>query len=269
MHTRAKTGVLLLLLLALISNAGSYAQKVLSREIPVSSSFFTTDPEGSIYLIRNDSLLKYSPSGKLIHTAGLALHGNTYRIDVSDPERVIVFFTDTRKVLILNPDFEELIRPFYTDELGLIEISAVTGASGTGLWFYNYQYNSLIRYSADYKPAGRAVLLNEITNSSRPPDYICSYGGFLYLNIPGYGILVLNMDGNYVTQIDIRGIYDFQVAGRYLYFYRDLQLHQYNMETLTIKIIDLPQGVNPVNARLAGGNMIVHTRDKIIIFTGE
>ena len=257
---------LLLILFLTSTRVQTNGQDTLIRQIHVPSDFFTTDYLGNIYLVNNNILIKYWPEGDSCCSYSLGQHGKFFNADFSTPNQIIIYFQGTRKMIVLDEKFAEKIKPFYLDEIGMYEISHVISTADGGYWFYNPNYNSLLRMNSVFQPMMRAVVLDRLFSYPKTPVYFLNQEGYIYLNVPSNGILVLNQNGRYITAFDTPGILDFQLLGPYLYFYRDYFLMEYNTMDHSLKKIFLPTTDEIINVRCHNGRVLIHTPDGISIY---
>src|SRR5206468_842074 len=74
----------------------------LIKSIPLHASFFTTDNLGNAYVVENNELKKYDPSGKLLSNYSEKNLGTLKFVDVGNPLKIILFYPDFQQINILD-----------------------------------------------------------------------------------------------------------------------------------------------------------------------
>jgi hypothetical protein len=236
------------------------------KEINASSDFFSIDYKSNIYFTEGDSLFKSEPPYQNKFSYYFGKQAPNYRIDVSNPSQILLFFPELQKIIFLDSTLRENNRSLYLDEIGMLDISLVSFSPKNRFWLYNQSDNSLSGLNAMYLPIAKTINLDGFFNYPKKPSYLYTDNDKLYLNVPSYGILIMSDLGRFMTFVNLPGLVDFQVLGHDLIFYRDGNIFLYNIRkqnTLTIPLPDVP---DIINALYSTNRIFLQTRDKILIF---
>jgi len=232
-------------------------------------SWLNCDSHRNLYAVSENRFLKYSPPYDSSIFYSLLDEEKPSLIDLSNPNRIALFYQSTRKVILLDSNLNELLRPFYLDELGMYEISLISASNDNGLWFYNYQNNSLSKLNSNFLLAVRFVNLNSYFQAPSFPNFIMSLDEKLYINVPSTGILVIGQNGTYQNAIQLRGLIDFQIENNILFFYRDHIIYCFDTKSLKTKKIYTPNEPDILNAWFFKNQIILQKKDGFSVYSHE
>ena len=256
----------LICLIASICTVPLFSQYEKTIEIETQASFFTTDYLGNLYYTDHDSLVKLVPPYHHFYSFRFRQNQMPDYIDVSNPSQLICLFRNDQHVILLDSTLKYLMRPFYLDEIGMYDIYAIVSSMDEGLWFYNINNNSLVKFNKNFIPVVRSVNLDPYFNSPHLPSFFTEYHNDLYIDVPSTGILVIDKNGNYKTAFNLPGVPDFQVLDSMIYFYRDNMINGINMADLKTVTTTLPPSQHVINAHVHPGYLILQTPGKIIVY---
>lgn len=232
-------------------------------------SWFSCDPYKNIYAVSEAKFLKFSPPYDSCISYNLQKDGIPSFIDINNLNEIVLFFQNSRKVILLDSSLNELVRPFYLDELGMYEISMIFSSKDGGLWFYNYLNNCLTKLNKNFLPVIRAINLNPYFQSPNYPNFIVTLEDRIFINVPSNGILVIGQNGEYNTAIQLHGLIDFQVDSKIIYYYRDNIIYCFNFKTLKTKKIYIPYEPDILNAYFHEKQLILLKKDGFSIYHHE
>jgi hypothetical protein len=217
-------------------------------------------------MISEGKFIKYPPPYDSAFHYDLPLDGLPGFIDTNNPYETILFFQNTGKVILLDSSLNELIRPFYLEEIGMYDVSMIFATRDKGLWFYNFINNSISKMDKKFSLINRSLSLNTYFQYPNHPNYIAEFEGKIYLNIPSNGILVLGANGEYQTAFHLPGLIDFQIDRKAVYFYRDNIIYCYNYKTLKFKRIYIPYESGILNAWFFEDQILVLKKDGFTVY---
>ena len=232
-------------------------------------SWFNCDSYKNIYAISEGKFLKFSPPYTSSLNYNLQKDGVPSFIDINNLNKIVLFFQNSRKVILLDSSFNEIIRPFYLEELGIYDISMIFSSKDGGLWFYNYLNNNLTKLNENLIPVIHSVSLNPFFQPPTSPNFIIWFEDRIFMNIPSNGILVLNQNGKYHTAIQLQGLIDFQVDDNLIYYYRDNIIYCFNIKTLKTNKVYIPYEPNILNAYFYQNHIILLKKDGFTIYQHE
>ena len=91
----------------------------------VDASAVEVDRLGNIYLVRNNTVAKYDAEMNFICAYDNYPAGSMSSLDVSNPFKVIVFYSEFNKLIYLDSKLAELLSPLMLDDAGLYNIKVV------------------------------------------------------------------------------------------------------------------------------------------------
>lgn len=235
-------------------------------EVYTPAELFSIDNKENIYFIEGNHLFKSAPPYQSRSSFYFGKHDSNATLNTSNPNKILLFFYETQKLIILDSSLQTSIRPLYLDEIGMFDISLVAPSSDMGYCMYNEFDNSLTLLDELFIPKVRPIDLNAFFKHPKTPTFLYENDGKIFLNIPSDGILILNEKGQFVTLAPIKGLIDFQVLGDDIVYYRDLQIHIYNINEQKTRTIPLPKIADVLNTLWTKEKLFLQTKDKILIF---
>lgn len=162
----------------------------------------SVDQQGNMYLINGSNVLKYTAKGQLQYKYGNAILGSITSIDVTDPLRMLFFFSESNAVVYLNQQLAEIGEPIDLSTISDVEAMVVSYSSGGGFWAFDAVSMSIKQYSARGVEQKRTENLSGYLNAETPIS-LNEYRQNLYLQLPSK-ILVFDLYGTYLRSIPIK-----------------------------------------------------------------
>ena len=213
--------------------------------VEVEGDMHFSDPLGNVYVVKDNTLKKFSAGHKQVADYTNAFLGNIYSIDISDPLRILLFFKDSKQILWLDNFLSEIRSPVWLDDMGADQAELVCASSQGGFWAFSSLNNQLQYYDVNLSRVHEGTTLNILTGPGIRPTYMCEKNRSVYLNVPGTGILEFDRFGNYskTLPIDVPGA--FQVTDSYIYFTLNDELFSCDLRTAGISSLILPGRETP------------------------
>lgn len=203
-----------------------------TTKIPFVGRDFTTDYLGNIFMISEDnSVTKYTPSGRILTTINNKLLGRLEYIDVSNPFELYLYYKDQNKVVYTDNMFG-FRGETDLNELEVANISLVARSYDNELWVWDQNDLKLKKYSKNLE------LLAESGNSRMwadgyvDPAFMVDNGKQVFVSDPQNGIYVFDAFANHYKTIPVKDVSEFQVLGNQLIFYRNHVLSTYDLKFL-------------------------------------
>ena len=194
---------------------------------------FTTDQTGSYYEIYSNQIIKIGKNGQRQFTYSNNILGEITSVDVFNPMKIIVFFKDFSKVVVLDNTLTEQGGVLDLNEVSLEETSLVCTSYNNGVWYYNPVKFQLTRIEHSSKSTNTSANISNILNKNIQPNFLVEYNNRVYLNDPINGILVFDIYGTYLKTIPIYHLNTFQVKENYmLYVNKEGNIETYDFFTL-------------------------------------
>tara|TARA_R110000782_G_scaffold32346_1_gene78916 strand:- start:4859 stop:5650 length:792 start_codon:yes stop_codon:yes gene_type:complete len=231
------------------------------KKVVLKGITFTTDQFGNYYDINDVEIKKFNIKGELQYTYSNNLLGKIASVDVSSPMKIIVYFRDFTKILILDNTLSPTSTVIDLTQLNLEETSLVCRSYNNGMWYYNPLRFELIRKNQDLTTSNTSANLSNLLNKNIQPNFLIEHNNQVYLNDPKNGILVFDNFGTYIKTIPIYGLNTFQVKEKFIiYISEDSSVMTYDFFTLEIKKYELSTEEPIKSVRLEGKYIYLQTK---------
>ncbi len=209
-------------------------------EIPLEVNQIYSDNLGNLYLVKDLTLYKYNPSGKLLFTYSDNFMGNISSISIGEGLKVLVYYRDNGQLAVLDNTLSQISSAVNLNYNNLGTTTLSTTSVQNSFWFYDPIQGAIIRTTNTISVIFNSGNLDQLLNYRINPNFMVEYGNNLYLNDPDIGILVFDIFGTYLKTIPILGLKKIQVAEKGLYFYLNNHLYFYNFQNFEQTEIPLP-----------------------------
>jgi hypothetical protein len=216
------------------------AEFQLIKNIHVDGERFYSDPLGNVYIIQNNHLLKYDRDYTRAAEYTNLFLGRIHSIDVSDPLRILIYYKDYNQVVWVDNFLSEIRSPIWLDNLGADQARLVCSSNQGGFWIFNGLNNQLQYFDVNLQFVHESMALNSITSKDIQPVYMVEKSRKVYLNVPGFGILVFDLFGNYSKTIPVEIAGEFQVTDQNLYYFKSGELFSVDLKTYNTLKLPLP-----------------------------
>ena len=230
----------LLLLIIILLRTLMVVDYQLVKTVDVEGDTFSTDPMKNVYVVKDNTLKKFSNQYVQAAYYTNTFLGNIYSVDVSDPLRILIFYKDYNQVVWVDNFLSEISSPIWLDDLGIDQVEMVCSSSQGGFWVFNSLNNQLQYFDVNLKLIHESPTLNTLTGPDISPSFMIEKSRLLYLNVPGIGILVFDRFGNYSKTLPVYVPSFFQVTDQYLYYLKEDGLYSYNLRTTEIAELEIP-----------------------------
>lgn len=211
--------------LNLINNNDWVFQKKLNLNI----ESIEIDNLQNIYTLKNTTVSKYDKKGNFLSEYSNSQYGNITSCDISDPMRILLFYEEYNQVIFLDNELAEISSPIMLDDLNQGQVKLACSSEQSGFWIYSQQNQELLHYNTDLHLINKSQRLSSVIVENIEPNFLIEKNNKLYLNIPGYGIMLFNIYGNYMKTIPIKELDDFQVKNQKIIFNTENCLVQFNI----------------------------------------
>ena len=196
----------------------------------------TTDQFGHYYEVSDTKINKYSNDGKLICSFSNNILGVIASVDVTNPYKILVYFRDFTKILILDNTLSPTTEVIDLTSINLDETTLVCRSYNDGTWYYDPVRFELVRKSQELVTTNSSGNLANLLQKNIQPDFLIEYNNKVYLNDPESGILVFDIYGTYIKTIPLYGLSEFQVKDKYLiYANKNGEIETYDFLSLETK----------------------------------
>ena len=245
------------------------SQVIFSQDItqPFNGKSLQTDQFGYYYEIFDNEIKKYSKEGKLNCTYSNNVYGVIASVDVTNPYKVLVYFREFTKILILDNTLSPTSELIDLTTLELDETTLVSRSYNNSVWYYNPVRFELIRKTNNLKTTNSSGNLSTLLNINIQPNFMIEYNNKVYLNEPKKGILVFDIYGTYLKTIPLYNLKQFQIKDKFLIYINDSnQVEWYDFFTLEKSIYQPNKYDKAKLVRIENSNIyIVDKNNRLII----
>ena len=211
------------------------------KSVNVDGDRHFSDPMGNVYIIKNNHLVKFVQDYTQAAEYTNLFLGNIHSIDVSDPFRILMYYKDHNQVVWVDNYLSEIRSPIWLDDLGVDQAQLVCSSNQGGFWIFNGLNNQLQYFDVNLQFVHESVTLNSLTGPDIQPAFMLEKSRNVYLNVPGFGILIFDRFGNYSKTIPLEIPGEFQVTDQNLFYFKDGELYSFDLQTNSPGKLELPE----------------------------
>lgn len=200
-------------------------EKVLTKIKDISlkaEEFIGVDKFDNLYTLTNNTLFKKTENGQSIAFQDVLL-GDIDRVDILNPNKIIVFYKMSNTVVILDNRMTEIDRQDFNRLSPFKNVSFAGTSKDQGLWIYNIDVNQLELYDYRYdKTIAQSLPIDDEVLSMKNNFNYCfleTEQVILVFNI--YGSLVKTLTFNDITSFNLYKNRLIVHSGTELSFYDD------------------------------------------------
>ena len=210
------------------------AQDFVSWSKEVDASALEIDKLGNIYLVKENVVSKYDADMNFLCSYDNYPAGSMSSLDVSNPFKVIVFYSEFNKLMYLDSKLAELRSPILLDDADLYNTKVLCSSSFGGFWVFDEQNVCVRRVGNNLEISQQGTNIYDRLGDA---DVVAMRESinYLFLFSNEGKILILDKFGNFYRLLDAGGpCRDFCVDNDLLYYSRDGVVEAYNVVTDTI-----------------------------------
>ena len=211
------------------------------KSVKVNGDGHFSDPMGNVYIIKNNHLVKYVQDYTQAAEYTNLFLGNIHSVDVSDPLRILLYYQDHNQLVWVDNFLSEIRSPIWLDDLGVDQARLVCSSNQGGFWIFNGLNNQLQYFDVNLQFVLESIPLNSLTGPDIQPAYMLEKSRKVYLNVPGFGILVFDLFGNYSKTISLEIPGEFQATDQHLYYFKEGKFYSYDLRTNNRTLLQFPE----------------------------
>ncbi len=162
---------------------------------------FEIDKLNNIYLIKDNVVSKYDEGMNFVCSYDNYSAGGISLVDVVNPFKIIVFYSEFNKLIYLDNKLSELRSPIFLDDAGFYNVMAVCSSSFGGFWIFDEQNVCVRRIETDLTTSQQGTNLYEKIGDANITS-ICESGNYIFLFADNGRILVLDKFGNFYLTVE-------------------------------------------------------------------
>jgi len=247
--------------------AVSFIPQQVSRPLVIKAKVdeFNVDNLGNVYVVKEDELMKFLPSGKFFARYSNLRLGRITHIDVTNPLKILLYYRDYQQIVFLDNQLSVNSEVVSLESLGYEQTYLVCVSANNSFWIYNKQNNELLRFNEHSKKVSSTGNLKQMLHADLNPEFMVEHNGFLYMNSPGGGIYVFDMFGAFSKVISLKGFRSFQVTENLIYFQRDSLFCSYDHRIFEERCKLAPYYGLSTGARFSNGKLYSAFKDSLLV----
>jgi hypothetical protein len=227
--------------------------------------YFTVDNIGNMYLVNEDELLKYLPSGKFFARYSNLKLGRITSVDATNPLKILLYYRDFQQIVYIDDQLTANAESISLEELGYEQTDLVCAGANNSFWIYNKQNNELIRFDELSKRVAATGNLKQILRTEISPNYMIERNNFLYLNSPETGVYVFDIFGTFSKVISLKNLKAYQVYDDIIYYQKDSSFCSYNFKYFEEACKALPGGAKATSSEYNKGKVYTAFKDSLVV----
>ena len=237
----------------------------LTGKLSSECDYFAVDPLGNVYVIHGQNIQKFNNSLQKIADYSNVYLGNISFADISDPLRIMLYYSEFNQVVWLDNFFQELRSPVRLDDLGIDQAILLCSSNLGGFWVFDQLKNQLQYFDKNLKKINESISLNPVTGEMKPLAMI-EKNRMVYLYFPGQGILTFDQFGTYSRTLPVFPDNYFQVTDKSIYYLQDSSFIRYNLTTFKEEKLILPDTTALQAVQIQSEYLYIKKKDGVFIY---
>lgn len=231
----------------------------------VKANSVNVDNFSNFYVACDNQILKFDRDGKFLVRFEEVANGRIGSIDVTNPFKLIVYYPDYMKAIVLDKFLTYLVTyDFFS--LGYTNVTAVGSSADGYLWFYDATDFRLKKIDVTGNVQLQSQPVNQLINKVINPNFILEKNGQVFVNDTATGILVFDNFGAFYKTIPIFGLQKFHILQEQIVYYQDGKLRSYSPMSFDARMISLPETDGIIQAVIDKQRIAILRADRIDFF---
>lgn len=244
---------------------------LLAKDIEVIGEFesLQCDNVGYIYATKNNTIYKYNEKGDLLASYNYNKYGAKPSIDVSVPMRVFLYFSDFKKIIILDSRLTEMRMidiNFFTE---VENPTLACFSKDQNIWMYNATRFTLLKVDNVGNKMYESQNLISLINQNIVPTKIREQENNIFLTDTSKGILMFDILGTFIRMIPLQQVDLIQVKDEKIYYFSERLLQSINIKTLAHTIYKIDCDNNVKRVLLTNQSYVKWLDDRFVIIPVE
>lgn len=175
------------------------------KELNVTAKFIEVDNLGNVYLVFDYNIYKLSSKGDTLYVYSAKNHGVITHLDVSIPQKPLLLFKESGKIVELDFTLTENPSPIYLFQKGILRPTLARHAfNNGGYWVYDASKFELINLDKSFNintTSGNIQLLTSINKFY--PSQMWLQNDQIYLADTTNGVLSFDVFGTFIKKFPV------------------------------------------------------------------
>lgn len=197
-----------------------------------------TDPLGYVYLVRGETITRYTPDGKKINQYSNKRLGAIRQFDCSNPMKILLFYPEFNQVVFLDNQLSENGSPIGLENFELDQAVLACSSHDNGIWVYDQRNFEMVRLDQSMQVTHKTGNIPQQIGKSANPSFIRQSNNWVYLYDPDQGLMVFDIFGTYNKTIPLMNVKDIQFSSDAVTY--NEQGMYYRLDPFTLQRTELP-----------------------------
>lgn len=238
----------------------------LIQTFPAQATNFEVDKLGNIYLIDKSKLIKLNRTGEKLHEYSNPMLGDISSVDVGRPLRLLVFYRESNQLQFLNNALSEITSPIEFDNHEIYSVQLACNSAMNCIWLFDTETRQLIQYDQNMGIVQKSPSIDQIIEGDCLPNMLFEKQNHVYLNCPGYGIIIFDQFGSFSKKFPKPGIKSFCSESGNYYFQVGYEYYKFSGENFEEIKIPLPFSAQTKLIKYINGKFYVLGDEEIKVF---
>lgn len=241
----------------------------LHKTIPGIYTDFTIDNLGNLYLVsQTGQIKKLNQAGdSLAVFNNVRQYGKIYRMDVSNPLKLLLYFKDFGTIIVLDR-FLNTRATVDLRKLQLFQVRAIGQSYDNNIWVFDELESKLKRISEEGRVLDQSTDFRLLFDSVPSPQVMVDQNRQLYLYDSAKGVYLFDYYGAFKNRIRLTGWSEFTVIANVLYGRDAGMLYRYEPGTLNLQEYAIPEDMRHAKKiKFTRDNLYLLRDDRLEVYT--
>ncbi len=264
-HTYSR--FLLIVFLLSVCNITAQAQ-TLKASLPIQADFIRVDKLGSIYGIwsSGNSFFKLNEQGDLQGAFYPKYSGRISDLDVSDPFRVLLYYSDYQRLLLFDNTIS-LLSELNLSNIPDRQFTAIVGTGERTIWAFDELNSELVRISSTIEIQALSGNIARLTGKPIQINQLQANNKYVLGVDSNNGIIVFDAFGTFSKIIPLINIKSIQLAGDKIIYLENNKLMEMQIVDLQTREIALPSLDNIQQVILSNNRLYILAEKTVFLYT--
>ena len=226
--------------------------------------FTQTDKFNNVWVIDGTDLICFDKSLKKVGSYANLMLGNPSTIDVSDPFKVVLFYPQTKSLVLLNNKLAVIGNPISLSDEGIGDAIMACRSGKRGFWIFDRSKGEIIHFDSNVEQTGEKIVL-DVSYSDLVPLYMQEINGVLHVAFKNKGIFRFDSFGGTLAEIPVNIDSPFLLNVKEVIYQSNGTTFSYNTENYQNTPLDLSSKCLPIiiNGKFYGFDTSKKAVDKL------
>jgi hypothetical protein len=260
-----KNTVFILFFLLGLTVSGQVNKLIATVQLPIKNARLAADNLGNSYIFDFNTIIKYNPEGDSIGTYSNNRLGNISSIDVTNPYKILVFYSDYSVIVFLDNFLTAMETPIALDRLGYDGVTLACSSQENGLWLFDRLQQKLIKLGKDLTVTNKSINLSQWIGNQINPKTLIEQNSTVALHLSNESVIIFDQFATFDKVLSIKTTNEIQVINQNIIFQTNDTLFQYSPKQLVASPMILPLEKTK-SAKISKDRLLLLKNEKLYIY---